>query len=365
MNSSNTCLDVVKLPTRRWSEPRFSLGLMNIPIGIMRPLPERWVAPIARCANGESFPGKVLCSKRRLVRERLVFFPSSQRAQVTALACTLPKDSGKPLSRWSSAELAKAAQQKGIVPSISPSTIRSWLQEEKIKPWQYHSWQKPTDPHFLEKAVPILNLYEQAQNLARLGHLVVCVDEKTSIQARKISGGATAASPGHPMRVGDRYQRKGALQLFAALWVSTGETIASCFDRKRFVEFQTFLQMLFNSLWCKNQCCLHLILDNGTTHAPKKIKQWIKTLRLPFEVQLHWLPIHASWLDQIEIVFSQLQRKVLTPNHFENLQDLENVLMNHFAQRNQEPKPIEWTYTASQLKKKMIASHSKRRIKAS
>lgn len=138
---------------------------------------------------------------------------------------------------------------------------------------------------------------------------MICTDEKTSIQARKLTGGVTAASPGQTVRVGDRYQRKGALQLFAALLVSTGETIARCFNRKRFLEFQSFLQTVFNSLWCKKIRCLYLIMDNGTTHAPKKIEAWIKTLKLPFEVKIHWLPVHASWLDQVEIVFSQLQKK--------------------------------------------------------
>ncbi|MBI4608059.1 MAG: IS630 family transposase [Candidatus Rokubacteria bacterium] len=275
---------------------------------------------------------------------------------MTALACTLPRQSKKPLSRWSSTELAQVAKAQGIVKSISPSTIKSWLRAEQIKPWQYHSWQKPTDPRFLEKAIPVLDLYAQAQSLAQRGHIVVCADEKTSLQARKTQGALSPARPGLPLRVGDRYQRKGALQLFAALLVSTGETIARCFKRKRFVEFQAFLQTIFGSLWCKRIRCLHLILDNGSTHAPKQIEAWIRTLQLPFQVKLHWLPVHASWLDQIEIVFSQIQRKVLTPNHFESLRDLEHVLMNHFRERNKHPKPIRWSYTSAKLQKKFAAT---------
>jgi hypothetical protein len=112
------------------------------------------------------------------------FSPSAVRAQVTALACTLPRDSGKPLSRWSATELAREVIQRRIVRSISGSTIKRWLNADRIKPWQYHSWQWPTDPRFLERAIPILTLYERAQALARTGHIVVCADEKTSIQAR-------------------------------------------------------------------------------------------------------------------------------------------------------------------------------------
>lgn len=231
------------------------------------------------------------------------------RAQVTALACTLPRDSGKPLSRWSATELARAVVQRGIVRRISGATIQRWLKAERIKPWQYHSWQRPTDPRFLERAIPILTLYERAQALARKGHLIVCADEKTSIQARRAHGSTTPARPGRPLRLPDRYQREEAVQLFGGLLVHTGETLARCFERKRFVEFQAFLQMLFGSVWCRRIRSLHLILDHGSTHAPKRLPAWIMSLGLPFPVHLHWLPVNASWLDQIAIVFSELQQK--------------------------------------------------------
>jgi hypothetical protein len=236
-----------------------------------------------------------------------------------------------------------------MVPAISPSTMTRWLREEHIKPWQYHAWQQPTDPRFLEKATVVWQLDEQAQALARRGEIIVCTDEKTSIQARQLTGGVAAACPGHALRTGDRYQRQGALQLFAGLRVHTGETIARCLPRKRFVEFQLFLRMVFTSLWCQGITVLHLILDNGTTHAPKQLDPWIGTLQLPFEVRVHWLPIHASWLDQVELVFSPLQRKVLTPNHCAHLDDLETAVMAYFAERNRHPTPIQWSYTVAQL----------------
>ncbi len=276
---------------------------------------------------------------------------------MTALACTLPRDSGKPLSRWSAGELARAVVQRGIVSHISTSTVKRWLQADQIKPWQYRSWQQATDPRFLEKAIPILDLYERAQGLHRKGHIVVCTDEKTSIQARKAVGGTLAASPGHAMHVGDRYQRTGAVQLFAGLLVHSGETVARCFDRKRFYEFQMFLRMLFTSLWCRRIRVLHLILDNGSTHAPKQLAPWIATLRLPFDVRLHWLPVHASWLDQIEIVFSELQRKVLMPNDFASPRHVERRMLRFFADRNRTARPIHWSYTSKQLRAKFGRRH--------
>jgi hypothetical protein len=114
--------------------------------------------------------------------------------------------------------------------------------------------------------------------------------------------------------------------------------------------------MVFGSLWCRKIKCLHLILDNGTTHAPKQIGPWIASLRLPFEVQLHWLPVHASWLDQVEIVFSILQRKVIKPNDFDDLQRLETQILDFLAHRNKDAKPIEWTYTAEKLSMKLCAN---------
>lgn len=269
------------------------------------------------------------------------------------MACTLPRDQGKPFSRWSIKELTQAVKDQGIAPKISVSSVQRWLKQEKIKPWQVTSWQKPTDPRFLERAVPVLNLYEQASTLQEQGHIVVCADEKTSLQARRAQGGTRPAVPGSGLKVGDRYERKGALQLFAALMVSTGKTLARCFERKCFVDFQAFLQTLFASFGAQGIRCLHLILDNGPTHAPKRLESWIQSLKLPFQVQVHWLPVHASWLDQVELIFNQVQKKVLTPNDFKSIQHLEQTLMAYFDWLNLHPKPIRWTYTAPQLQAKL------------
>jgi len=325
---------------------------MTIQTGPTNASPDSWDVRPEPCATGVNVGAPTGPSKTGNAREPRAFFPSAVRAQITALACTLPKAWGKPLSRWSCQALADLAKTKRIASRISASTVGRWLRAEHIKPWQFRSWQKPTDPQFLKKAIPILRLYERAQELASVGHIVVCADEKTSLQARKAVGGTRPARPGRPALVGDRYQRKGAIQLFTALLVNSGETLARCFDRKRFCDFQPFLQMLFGSLWCKKIRVLHLILDNGPTHAPKQIKKWIKSLNLPFRVKIHWLPIHASWLDQVEIVFSHVQRYVLTPNDFQDTDEIEAVLMRHFKERNRNPKPVRWTYTVKKLKAK-------------
>src|SRR5262249_37548338 len=163
--------------------------------GAMPRSPEPWAARIGRSANGGGGVGRGRPSRTRPGPVVHAFSPSAVRAQVTALACTLPRNSGTPLSRWPVTELARTIVQRGSVPRISGATIQRWLRADRIKPWQYHSWQRPTDPRFLERAIPVLTLYERAQTLARKGHVIVCADEKTSIQARQACGRTTPAHP--------------------------------------------------------------------------------------------------------------------------------------------------------------------------
>jgi transposase len=283
-------------------------------------------------------------------------FTALQRAQIIALACSAPREHGKAWRRWSGEKLAEVAIEQHIVTSISPGTIRPWRRADKIKPWRYHSWQHSTDPRFVEKAVPVLELYEQAQELATQEELVVCADEKTSIQARQRGSPTKAVAPGWVMQVADRYKRMGALQLFCALAVSAGLTFARTRLGRKFADFKAFLLEFVQSALCAGRKVVHLILDNGSTHAPKQIGSWIASLQLSFEVRIYWLPTHASWLDQVEIIFSKVQRDVLTPNDFPSTLALEKNLQNYFDDLNRHPKPIQWTYTKTKLIAKFGAS---------
>ena len=101
---------------------------------------------------------------------------------------------------------------------------------------------------------------------------------------------------------------------------------------------------------CAQACrVVHLILDNGSTHAPQQLGPWIASLELAFAVRIYWLPTHASWLDQVEIIFSKVQRDLLTPNDFPSTLALEKQLKTYFDELNQRPKPIQWTYTKTKL----------------
>jgi hypothetical protein len=276
-------------------------------------------------------------------------FTPLQRAQITALACSSPRAHGKAWPRWSGEKLAAVAVEQQMVTSISPGTIRAWRRRDKIKPWRYHSWQHSTDPQFVDKAVPVLDLDQHAQALAAQGEAVVCSDEKTSIQARQRVSATKAAAPGFPLYVADRYKRMGAVQLFCALRVASGLTFAQTRCGKTFADFKAFLLELFQSALCTGVKGVHLILDNGSTHAPQQLGTWIASLELSFAVKIYWLPTHASWLDQVEIIFSKVQRDVLTPNDFPSTLAREKQLTPYFADLNRHPKPIQWTYTKTKL----------------
>src|SRR5262249_30247680 len=155
------------------------------------------------------------------------------------------------------------------------------------KPWRYHSWQHSTDPQFVEKALPVLDLYAQAPALQAQGELSICADEKTSIQARQRITPTKAAAPGEVVQVADRYTRMGALQLFCALVVASGLTFAQTRLTKKFADFKAFLSDLFQSSLCTGITVVHLILDNGPTNAPKQLGTWLATLELPFEGRLY------------------------------------------------------------------------------
>lgn len=288
-----------------------------------------------------------LCDAPRAGTRRT--FTPVQRAQIVALACSAPRQYGKPWQRWSGEKLAQVAVEQQIVERIAPGTIRSWLRADKIKPWRYHSWQHSTDPQFVEKALPVLDLYAQASMLQAQGELPVCADEKTSIQARQRVTPTKAAAPGEVVQVADRYKRMGAVQLFCALVVASGLTFAQTRLTKKFADFKAFLGNFFQSTVCAGIKVVHLILDNGPTHAPKQLGPWLASLELSFEVRLYWLPTYASWLDQVEIIFSKVQREVLTPSDFASAPALERTLQAYFEEINQHPKPIQWTYTKTKL----------------
>ena len=180
------------------------------------------------------------------------------------------------------------------------------------------------------------------------------MDEKTSIQAREGEEPPRPAQVGSPSLRESRYIRRGALHLFAALSVADGKVCGVFRDRKRFVDFQSaILEMVIPEALDRGVQTVELILDNGTTHAPKQLEHWLDHLPVVVEGKLTFHVTNASWLDQIEIWFSLLQRQLLQPNHFVSLDDLATTITAFMAYYNEEAKAIKWTYTVEKLEKKL------------
>jgi transposase len=331
----------------------------SIPTGPISVLPKKQDAQTATCANGDVAGWIPEAWKSCPDLELPGVFPSEVRAEATALACSLPREKGCALSRWSLGEIAKQLVTLEWVTQIAISTVGRWLAAEKLKPWRYRSWQHILNPQlFLERARPVLQAYEKAREWLAQGIWVVCVDEKTSIQAREREQVTQPAVAGEPMHVSPRYKRRGALNLFAGLSVADGQKYGQTHQRKRFVDFQAFLlQVVIPEALRRGVHTLKLILDNGPTHAPKQLERWLQEqVRLngwTLTIEVLWLPTNASWLDQIEIWFSVLQRKLLQPNDFTSLDELAKAIMEFVRCDNQTAKPIHWTYTVDKLEKKL------------
>lgn len=256
-------------------------------------------------------------------------------------------------------ELARHLATQADLDVVSVGTLARWLRAERIRPWRFRMWQHIAEPAtFATRARPVLESYAIARHLLAEGIWLVCVDEKTSIQAREAEVAPQAAIAGSCQRQSPRYIRRGARHLMAGLSVADGQVMGQCSERKRFVDFQAFLTTtLVPHAQQRGVHTVRLVLDNGPTHAPKQLERWLaeqsqaQAWGLIFEVQ--WLPTNASWLDQIEIWFSILQRKLLRPNHFISTTDLEDAMLAFIDQYNQTAKPINWTYTIDKLEAKL------------
>lgn len=204
----------------------------------------------------------------------------------------------------------------------------------------------------------MLQLYEHATSLLEQGTWVICTDEKTSIQARQAEQAPRPAVRKHSVYQSPRYKRRGALHLMAAFSVADGLVYGQCYSRKRFVDFRSFVEtIIVAEAQRRGVQTVALVLDNGSTHAPKQLTRWVQELATTWEgklrMQLYWLPVNASWLDQLEIWFSLLQRKLLQPNHFICLDELEQAIEDFITRYNQTAKPLKWSYTVEKLERKL------------
>ena len=302
-------------------------------------------------ANGANVFTKNAFPDLRTNKGRAVprFFPPQVAIEVKALACQLPTEFKKPLSRFTSREIARLAIERGIAASISGTTVWRWLGEDAIKPWQYRSWIFPRDPDFQYKAGRVLDLYHRIWDGKSLGDndFVISTDEKTSIQARRRIHATIPAKPGQTMKVEAEYERMGALAYLAAWDVNRAKVFGRCENTTGIAPFGRLVDQVMSQEPYKSANRVFWVMDNGSSHRGEACIKRLKE-KWPRIVPVH-VPVHASWLNQIEIYFSVIQRKVLTPNDFSSLTKVENRLLDFQEYYEKMAKPFQWKFTRKDL----------------
>jgi DDE superfamily endonuclease len=321
----------------------------TIPLGAPTKPPNGSVCRLARCNAGggvglpEIFPS---WTKQDAAVSRL--FPPLDRAKVQALACEAVAQTKQPLSRQSIADLTKRAKDE-LGRGISRSSVWRMLHESAIKPWQHEHWIFPRDPGFEAKAKPILDLYAglwQGQPLGAKDY-VLSSDEKTSIQARRRKHEEMPPEPGQTRRIETEYQRKGALQYLAVWDVHRGIVMGRCEATTGVQPFGRLTDQILEQEPYGDAERLFVIVDNGSSHRGQRSIDRMR--RRDQRLILVHTPVHASWLNQVEIYFSIIQRKALTPNDFENLDAVRVRLRLYEELTNRQPKPFAWKFTRQDL----------------
>ena len=239
----------------------------------------------------------------------------------------------KGATHWSSRTLASKT-------GLSQSTISRIWRAFGLKPHRAEGFQLSSDPLLIDKVRDIVGLYLDPPHHA----LVLCVDEKSQIQA------LSRTQPVLPMRVGQLerrthdYKRQGVTSLFAALDIATGNVLGKCYRRHRSVEFLDFLKKIDAAV--PADLDVHLVLDNYGTHKTAPVCRWLQKRA---RYHLHFTPTHASWLNQVERWFALLTQRQIKRGSHTSVQELEAAIREFITVHNQQPKPFRWTKSADQI----------------
>lgn len=257
-----------------------------------------------------------------------------------AAAATSERDPNDPVATWSYLELAGRLWAEGI--EVSVSQLWRILTAMDIRLDQVRGWlNRRDDPQFWERVRDVCGLYLKAPERA----LVLSVDEKTAIQAKERRHPDRAVGPGRPRRREFEYRRHGTASLVAAMDVHSGSVFARPIAKNNSATFCAFLDTIDAEV--DEELAIHVILDNGSSHVSKETKAWFDTH--PRWV-VHYTPVHASWVNQIELFFSILQRKVIRNGNFSSRDDLLAKLLNFITDYDRTAKPFAWTYEGKPLK---------------
>ena len=312
----------------------------------------------SRGADDDSGPSGWLAWRTKRGRVASAVFPPEQVAEVKAVACELPIVHERPLSRFSRAELHRLVLERGVT-EASASTIWRWLHEDAIKPWQTRSWIFARDPLFAPKAGRVLDLYARVFEGRRLrpDEYVICADEKSQLQALGRRHQTVPAGPGRAASVEFEYVRGGTLAYLAAWDVHH----ANLFDRVEkttgIAPFGRLVEQTMTTEPYASARRVFWIVDNGSSHAGKTSIARMQAA-WPTAHLIH-LPVHASWLNQMELYFSIVQRKALTPNDLATLSELADRLLAFGEHYRPIARPFQWTFTRQDLDRVLarIADH--------
>lgn len=300
-------------------------------------------------------------------------FPPEDRHKVLVLATTVPQEVGVPVSHWSLEDLAFHIIKDAHYRDMSRSTVQRLLNQGELKPHKVRSWLHSNDPDFEAKALEICRLYLKAPTLYQQGELVVCTDEKTGIQALERKHPTKTMQPGLPERREFEYVRHGTRCLLATFVVPTGEVYGDV--RARRANFDFRLHLRNTVAWLEQRYPsikkVHWVMDNLNTHWSLQVcRLFAKLNGIRFEARklkrgperrafltdsshrhvIHYTPKHGSWLNQVEIFFSVLARRVIRRGNFNSKNDLTHKILDWLNHHNTYgAHPYQWTYTGKPL----------------
>jgi len=258
---------------------------------------------------------------------------SDDRLKIVDTATRPPE----PVTRWSIRDLTAELNKQGL--KIGRTAVHDILNELDLKPYQLSMWLHSNDPDFEKKQADIIGLYMKPPENA----LVISVDEKTQMQALSHDYRKPMIQ-GSPEKIDSHYHRHGVLSLFAALFVHRGDILGKVKERHRHQEFIEFLDMINDEVpWNVD---IHLICDNLSVHRHEQVQKWLSAHP---KFHMHFTPTHASWLNQVELWFNILQRKVMDRGEFPDKENLSDKIMRFIGTYNETGKPFSWTYTGKVL----------------
>jgi len=266
-------------------------------------------------------------------------FVDAQRLQLLALACEPAEEGGRSTPTLD--ELCERAVARGVVERISRSHLQRILQAGDVRPHRVRQWLHSPDPQFREKVNAICELYRHAPK----GSVVLSIDEKTGIQAIERKHGDRAPQPGRARRREFEYIRHGTQALTAALDVHSGRMLAHCTDRRTQDDLVAFMEMVAGAYPTGT---VHVIWDNLNTHRAQAVWNAFNA-RHGRRFVMHFTPLHASWVNQIELLFGIYSRRVLRHASHTSTAHLRQRTEDFIAQRNAAPRPFKWTFAAFEL----------------